>query len=327
MVVVEWLMVPGKPASRHECPKCVSSMLTIVRSVGSDTRWEVQVRVMLAGLLIGCCAAARAAADGSFGPTDLSADVRSDPGVGVAGPLVASAGRHLPLAGAGRPGRSRAWRRGSGSRNSARVHPCANDPRAYAVAARAVAGQPDGQWQVQAQIVHWRGETWRGGQLASAAFDAAVAALRACQVTAPQFSPSITTAEPNRMAAVISGPVVVHQYLLVDPRSSTISELVFSHNAGERAARGAVAGGARRAGAGRDGGAAVRAPTWARVGRVGTAGSAATSTEQRGATRGPGSGERDAQGGDSRPAGPGHRRRTGPARACRNLRCPAGQAI
>ena len=136
--------------------------------------------------------------------------------------------------------------------------PVADDPRAYAVAARAVAGQPDGQWQVQAQIVHWRGETWRGGQLAGAAFDAAVAALRACQVTAPQFSPSITTAEPNRMAAVISGPVVARQFLLVDPRSSTISELVFSHNRGERAARGAVAGGTRRAGPGRDGGAAVR---------------------------------------------------------------------
>jgi hypothetical protein len=110
--------------------------------------------------------------------------------------------------------------------------PVPNDPRAYAVAARAVAGQPDGQWQVQAQIVHWRGETWLGGQLAGAAFDTAVAALRACQVTAPWFSPSITTAEPNRLAAVISGPVVAHQFVVVDPRSSTISELVFSHHAG-----------------------------------------------------------------------------------------------
>jgi hypothetical protein len=110
--------------------------------------------------------------------------------------------------------------------------PVPNDPRAYAVAARAVAGQPDGQWQVQALIVHWRGETWRGGQLAGAAFDTAVAALRACQVTAPQFSPLITTTEPNRMAAVISGPVVAHQFMVVDPRSSTISELVFSHTAG-----------------------------------------------------------------------------------------------
>lgn len=109
--------------------------------------------------------------------------------------------------------------------------PLIADPRAFAVAARAIAGQPDGQWQVQAQVVHWRGETWRGGQLAKAAFDAAVAALRACQVTAPQFSPSVTNAEPDRMAAVISGPMVAHQFLLVDPRSSTISELVFSYKA------------------------------------------------------------------------------------------------
>ena len=109
--------------------------------------------------------------------------------------------------------------------------PVLGDPRAFAVAARAVAGQPDGQWQLQAQIVHWRGETWRGGHLAGAVFDAAVAALRSCQLTAPQVSPSLTTAAPDRMAAVISGPVVAHQYLLVDPRSSTISELVFSYNA------------------------------------------------------------------------------------------------
>ncbi len=106
-----------------------------------------------------------------------------------------------------------------------------DDPRVYAVAARAVAGQPDGQWQVRAQIVHWRGEVWRGGQLAAAVFDTAVATLRACQATAPQFSPSITTAEPNRMAAVFSGPVIAHQFLLVDQRNSTISELVFSHTA------------------------------------------------------------------------------------------------
>lgn len=109
--------------------------------------------------------------------------------------------------------------------------PVPDDPRAYAVAARTVAAQPDGQWQLQAQIVHWRGETWRGGQLASAAFDAAVAALRACQATAPVFSPSITAAEPNRVAAVIAGPVIARQFLLVDPASSTIAELVFWRNA------------------------------------------------------------------------------------------------
>jgi hypothetical protein len=107
--------------------------------------------------------------------------------------------------------------------------PPRNDPRSYAVAAKAVVPAPDGQWQLQAQIVHWRGETWRGGQLAASVFDTAAAALRACQRTAPQLSPLITTDEPNRMAAVISGSgtgLVAHQYLLADPASSTISELV-----------------------------------------------------------------------------------------------------
>jgi hypothetical protein len=110
-----------------------------------------------------------------------------------------------------------------------------DDPRVFAVAAKAQVGQPDGRWQLQAQIVHWRGETWRGGQLATSVFDTAVAALRACQSTAPQYSPLITTAEPNRLAAIISGPVVVHQYLLVDPRNSTISELVFTTTGGVKA--------------------------------------------------------------------------------------------
>lgn len=107
--------------------------------------------------------------------------------------------------------------------------PPLDDPRSYVVAAKAVVPAPDGQWQLQAQVLHWRGETWRGGQLAASVFDTAVAALRACQRTAPQFSPLITTDEPNRMAAVISAPgsgLVAHQYLLADPASSTVSELV-----------------------------------------------------------------------------------------------------
>jgi hypothetical protein len=99
------------------------------------------------------------------------------------------------------------------------------DPRDYAVTAKALVTAPEGQWQLQAQIVHWRGETWRGGQLATQVFDAAVAALRACQLTAPQYSPSVTTAMPNQMAAVISGPHIVHQYLVVNPANSTVSEL------------------------------------------------------------------------------------------------------
>lgn len=99
------------------------------------------------------------------------------------------------------------------------------DPRDYAVAARAMVVQPVGQWQLQAQVLHWRGETWRGGQLAAQVFETAVAALRNCQLGAPQYSPSITTDTPNRMAAVISGPQIVHQYLIADPDNSTLSEL------------------------------------------------------------------------------------------------------
>lgn len=99
------------------------------------------------------------------------------------------------------------------------------DPRDYAVAAKRVIDQPAGQWQLQAQIVHWRGETWRGGELALDVFDAAAEALLACQRGNPAYSPSITTHTSTRLAAVISGPQVVHWYLLADPASSTLSEL------------------------------------------------------------------------------------------------------
>ncbi|WP_172831453.1 ATPase [Mycobacterium asiaticum] len=99
------------------------------------------------------------------------------------------------------------------------------DSRDSAVAGRAVVGHGDGQWQLQAQILHWRGDTARGGALASSVFGAAVAALRACQVGAPDQSPSVTDDEPTRMAAVISGPIIVHTYLIAHLASSTISEL------------------------------------------------------------------------------------------------------
>lgn len=99
------------------------------------------------------------------------------------------------------------------------------DPRAYAVASRATVAHPAGQWQLQAQVLHWRGDTARGGQLAASVFHAAVAALRDCQSGAPLQSPSISTDEPDRMAAVISGPVLMHTYLVAQPASSTISEL------------------------------------------------------------------------------------------------------
>ena len=99
------------------------------------------------------------------------------------------------------------------------------DARAGAVAARVTVVHPDGQWQLQAQILHWRGDTARGGATAASVFGNAVAALRGCQQGAPLQSPSITTDELNRMAAVVSGPVIMHTYLIAHVASSTISEL------------------------------------------------------------------------------------------------------
>jgi hypothetical protein len=103
--------------------------------------------------------------------------------------------------------------------------PIPQDPRESAVAARSTVQHPDGQWQLQAQVLHWRGDTARGGATAATVFGNAVAALRACQQRAPLESPSLTSDEANRMAAVISGPVVVHTYLFAQPASSTISEV------------------------------------------------------------------------------------------------------
>ena len=41
------------------------------------------------------------------------------------------------------------------------------DPRDSAVAARSTAQRPDGQWQLQAQVLHWRGDTAHGGTIAT----------------------------------------------------------------------------------------------------------------------------------------------------------------
>ncbi|HUM00036.1 MAG TPA: ATPase, partial [Mycobacterium sp.] len=93
-----------------------------------------------------------------------------------------------------------------------------NDPRAYAVAAKATVANPPGQWQLHVQVLHWRGEAWYSGQLAEGVISSASAALHACQVTAPQASPSLTTDEPGGLAAVLSvagtAPSMVHQYLV-----------------------------------------------------------------------------------------------------------------
>jgi hypothetical protein len=107
--------------------------------------------------------------------------------------------------------------------------PTANDPRDFAVAAKTNLANAPGQWQLQVQVLHWRGESVYGGQLADAVVRSAATALRACQVSAPQTSPSITTDEPGRLSSVLSvsgpAPTVLHQYLVSHPLSGTVAEL------------------------------------------------------------------------------------------------------
>lgn len=105
--------------------------------------------------------------------------------------------------------------------------PLIGDARDYAVAWRATVPNPAGQWQLRVQIMHWRGDTAHFGPTATNTLDLARTRLRDCQLTAPLTSPSITTSDPFRLAAVISipGQRVVHQYLLAHPSSSTVVEL------------------------------------------------------------------------------------------------------
>jgi hypothetical protein len=99
------------------------------------------------------------------------------------------------------------------------------DTRNSAVAGRASVVNGGGQWQLQAQVLHWRGDTAHGGDNASSVFGVAAAVLRGCQLGAAAESPSVTIDEPNRLAVVISGPVIMHTYLVAHPQNSTISEL------------------------------------------------------------------------------------------------------
>jgi hypothetical protein len=99
------------------------------------------------------------------------------------------------------------------------------DTRNSAVGSRATVDKPLGQWQLRAEVVHWRGDTARGGQSATSVFDLAATAVHGCQLGAPGESPSVTVDEPNRLSAVVSGPVIMHTYLVAHPENSTISEL------------------------------------------------------------------------------------------------------
>jgi hypothetical protein len=105
--------------------------------------------------------------------------------------------------------------------------PVADDARAYAVAARAVVPNRAGQWNLAVQVMHWRGDTAWAGPIALGTLETARARLQDCQSTAPSTSPSVTTSDGERVAAVISvaGEQVMHEYLLVHPRSSTVVEL------------------------------------------------------------------------------------------------------
>lgn len=101
--------------------------------------------------------------------------------------------------------------------------PIPGDPRGYAVAARAEVSQPAGHWQLRVQVIHWRGDTWQGGQTALAVVQGAAGALRSC----PEAGTSITTDRPGRLVAAMNlgNTRVLHQYLLADPNNSTIVEL------------------------------------------------------------------------------------------------------
>lgn len=107
------------------------------------------------------------------------------------------------------------------------IPPTRHDPREFAVAERVIVNHPAGDWQLQAQVLHWRGETWRTGQTAMTVLRTAADALRTCQHTAPGSSPTITTDLGTGVAAVISiaGQRVLRQYLLADPRNGTVVEL------------------------------------------------------------------------------------------------------
>jgi len=99
------------------------------------------------------------------------------------------------------------------------------DARNSAVASRVTVDQPPGQWQLRAEVVHWRGETGRDTPTVTSVFDIAAGALRGCQLGAAAESPSVTVDEPNRLSAVVSGPTMLHTYLVAQPENSTISEL------------------------------------------------------------------------------------------------------
>ena len=92
--------------------------------------------------------------------------------------------------------RSPPVRRGSGSRSYAAPLRSPATPR---LCGRRTRGgvEPGRPVAAAGQVVHWRGDTWLGGELAQGTFQAAVAALRACQSTNPTASPRWSSTRPT----------------------------------------------------------------------------------------------------------------------------------
>jgi hypothetical protein len=120
--------------------------------------------------------------------------------------------------------------------------PSTDEERDSAIAAHIILPQPPGQWQLQVQIVHWRGDPWIAGQRASAVMDAATSLLRdKCSYTSPGVSVSrfatqnLPGGHPGQsVSAVISEagdtPMVAHEYLVSDLRNSTVVEVAMWSN-------------------------------------------------------------------------------------------------
>jgi serine/threonine protein kinase len=120
--------------------------------------------------------------------------------------------------------------------------PIANDQRDSGLAAHVILPNPPSQWQLQVQILHWRGDPWIAGQQASAVMDSATSALQnSCKSSTSGATVSHLTTQnvpggnPGQsLTAVITttgpSPTVAHEYLISDLRSSTVVELAMSSN-------------------------------------------------------------------------------------------------
>lgn len=186
-------------------------------------RLVVATMLLASGLMVGCASSAAARADPDTCPPDCD-KIPDTAWISTSGIPLDSTYRWPSLAGVAVP------MTGTTTPRFRFEEVCATpvfpqDTRNSAVASRATVVNQQGQWQLQAQVLHWRGDTMRGGQNATSVLAVAAAALRGCQLGAAAESPSITVDEPNRLAAVISGPVVMHTYLVAHPENSTLSEL------------------------------------------------------------------------------------------------------